>query len=268
MWLPWYIWSPAIASLPLAYLCIFKSVSCCPGYIGLSSFPSFTTCAFIFSSASLVQLALSWPRSCLFQLQHHKRGISLIFSPYAESFVDWWLVKSVSQGHVVALPRLPQPAFNRLHILSMAPLLCLTFSCHLRLISSDVYSDSFAALVSIDNRDLWSLVWVPYYNQFDAKVSWWCHLTLRRLVVHASRVISKCVGALPHPQRLSCNCSRVVSGFTSRCESYARFWRPSFVKLTNNSRKLASRLLWNVLLCSANAIMHAQGIAVSTPLLS
>ena len=54
---------------------------------------SFTICAFIFSSASLVQLALAWPRSCLFQLQHHELGISLIFSPYAESCVGWWLVK-------------------------------------------------------------------------------------------------------------------------------------------------------------------------------
>ena len=81
---PWYICSPAIASLHLACLCIFKSVSCCRGYIASSSFQSFTICAFIFSSAYLVQFALAWPTSCV--IQHHERGISLIFSPYAESF--------------------------------------------------------------------------------------------------------------------------------------------------------------------------------------
>ena len=65
-----------------------------------------------------VRLVLACPASFIFH--HHWRGISFIFSPYAESFVglidDW--------------------------------------SCRLKLVSPDVYSDSFVTLVSSDNRHL------------------------------------------------------------------------------------------------------------------
>ena len=63
-------------------------------------------------------LVLACPASFIFH--HHWRGISLIFSPYAETFVD----------------------------------LIDDWSRRLKLVSPDVYSDSFVTLVSSDNRHL------------------------------------------------------------------------------------------------------------------
>ena len=100
--------------------------------------------------------------------------------------VMWWRYP-IYRNHLRTIPCRWHPISlnNPINLSRWHPILCPTFSCRLKLVSPDVYSNSFASLVSSDNRYLSYLVWVPYYyyGQYDSKIQ---QLILRRLVAHAS----------------------------------------------------------------------------------